>query len=124
MQVGGKLAQVGSRLIGGTAKRLANEFFGAFSAFVENENAADGPPGAAPLAAEARPSPPRRRLALVGRRRRGGCRRPHVPRALIPAGDAGAARSTASLPVLIRLYPTRRAERRRIAGATRANLCH
>ena len=62
VQVGGKLAQVGSRLIGGTAKRLANEFFSAFSARVENENAADGPPGAAPPADEERPSRPRGRL--------------------------------------------------------------
>ena len=59
MQVGGKLAQVGSRLIGGTAKRLADEFFGAFSALVEN---ADGTgPEAAP-AEEAKAPPARGRL--------------------------------------------------------------
>ena len=33
-QVGGKLAQVGSRLVGGAAKRLAGEFFDAFSEHV------------------------------------------------------------------------------------------
>jgi uncharacterized protein len=32
--VGGKLAQIGSRLIDGTAKKLANEFFGKFAATV------------------------------------------------------------------------------------------
>ena len=33
-QVGGKLAQLGSRLIDGTAKSLANDFFGRFAALV------------------------------------------------------------------------------------------
>lgn len=34
-QVGGKLAQIGSRLIDGTAKKLADEFFEAFAAKVQ-----------------------------------------------------------------------------------------
>lgn len=54
VQVGGKLAQIGSRLIGGTAKRLADEFFGAFSALVEN---AEGT-GPAPEPAEEAKAPP------------------------------------------------------------------
>jgi carbon monoxide dehydrogenase subunit G len=33
-QVGGKIAQVGARLIDGTAKKLADEFFGKFAAMV------------------------------------------------------------------------------------------
>jgi hypothetical protein len=33
LQVGGKLAQIGSRLVGGTAKKIANDFF---SRFVED----------------------------------------------------------------------------------------
>ena len=33
-QVGGKIAQVGSRLIDGTARKLADEFFGKFAALV------------------------------------------------------------------------------------------
>lgn len=33
-QVGGKIAQVGARLIDGTAKKLADEFFGKFTAMV------------------------------------------------------------------------------------------
>ena len=33
-QVGGKLAQIGSRLVAGTAKKLADEFFGCFAAKV------------------------------------------------------------------------------------------
>ena len=49
-QVGGKIAQVGARLIDGTAKKLADEFFGKFAAMV------GGPPPAAvagtPSAAE------------------------------------------------------------------------
>lgn len=48
-QVGGKLAQIGSRLIDSTAKKMANEFFGAFAEEV------GGPADAAP-AAEAAPS--------------------------------------------------------------------
>jgi len=44
--VGGKLAQLGSRLIDGVAKRLANEFFEAFKAEVE------GPAAEVPAAAE------------------------------------------------------------------------
>jgi len=34
--LGGKLAQLGSRLVGGVAKRLAGQFFDAFQAHVEN----------------------------------------------------------------------------------------
>jgi carbon monoxide dehydrogenase subunit G len=49
-QVGGKIAQVGARLIDGTARKLADEFFGKFAAMV------GGPPAAAvagtPSAAE------------------------------------------------------------------------
>ncbi len=59
VQVGGKLAQVGSRLIGGTAKRLADEFFGAFSALVEN---ADGTEPAPAPAEQAKAPPARGRL--------------------------------------------------------------
>jgi uncharacterized protein len=40
-QVGGKIAQVGARLIDGTAKKLADEFFGKFATTV------GGPPAAA-----------------------------------------------------------------------------
>lgn len=46
-QVGGKLAQIGSRLIDSTAKKMANEFFGAFAEEV------GGPADAAPAAEEA-----------------------------------------------------------------------
>ena len=43
-QVGGKIAQVGARLIDGTAKKLADEFFGKFATVV------GGPPPAAAVA--------------------------------------------------------------------------
>ncbi len=49
--VGGKLAQVGARLIDGTAKKMANDFFGKFAAVV------GGPPAEAPAAAAAEPAP-------------------------------------------------------------------
>lgn len=57
-QVGGKLAQIGSRLIDSTAKKMANEFFGKFVEQVgagETAAAAEAPaetPAAAPAAAE------------------------------------------------------------------------
>lgn len=36
-QIGGKLAQIGSRLIDGTAKKMADDFFSAFAASVESK---------------------------------------------------------------------------------------
>ncbi len=52
-QVGGKIAQVGARLIDGTAKKLADEFFGKFAAMV------GGPPPAAVAGVAAAAEPPR-----------------------------------------------------------------
>jgi carbon monoxide dehydrogenase subunit G len=52
-QVGGKIAQVGARLITGTARKLADEFFGKFATLINNPSpaavagvasAAEGPP--------------------------------------------------------------------------------
>jgi uncharacterized protein len=40
-QIGGKLAQIGSRLVDGAAKKLAGEFFKRFSAQVTGESAND-----------------------------------------------------------------------------------
>lgn len=54
-QVGGKLAQIGSRLIDGVAKKLADDFFAAFNqniapaAAAPAEPAAEPPAGASPL---------------------------------------------------------------------------
>jgi hypothetical protein len=54
-QVGGKLAQIGSRLIDGVAKKLADDFFAAFKqkmagrAPAATEPSAEAAPGAAPL---------------------------------------------------------------------------
>ena len=66
-EVGGKLAQIGSRLIQGTAKKMADDFFGKFSQIVTDaEVAASGPRAApavaAPAAAPAPPPPPPRPL--------------------------------------------------------------
>jgi carbon monoxide dehydrogenase subunit G len=56
-QVGGKLAQLGARLIDATAKQMADQFFGAFAARVGGAPAAAAAsvpvPGAAPVAATA-----------------------------------------------------------------------
>jgi carbon monoxide dehydrogenase subunit G len=51
-QVGGKIAQVGARLIDGTAKKLADEFFGKFATVV------GGPPPAAAVAGTPSDAPP------------------------------------------------------------------
>ncbi|GEP54788.1 SRPBCC family protein [Reyranella soli] len=51
-QVGGKIAQVGARLIDGTAKKLADEFFSKFAAMV------GGPPPAAAVAGAPSDAPP------------------------------------------------------------------
>ena len=70
-QVGGKLAQIGSRLIGGTAKKLADEFFGTFSEIVAPTEeaapaeAAPAPPTAAPAAERRGVSPLMWILGLV-----------------------------------------------------------
>ncbi|MEO8848238.1 MAG: carbon monoxide dehydrogenase subunit G [Casimicrobiaceae bacterium] len=45
-QVGGKLAQIGSRLIDGAAAKLADDFFARFSAAVGASSAAEGSPDA------------------------------------------------------------------------------
>lgn len=54
-QVGGKLAQIGSRLIDATAKKMADEFFSCFAAAVERggEMPAPGEAAPSPAAAEA-----------------------------------------------------------------------
>lgn len=52
--VGGKLAQIGSRLISGTAKKMADEFFGRFSKLVvERAGGTPAVAAAAPVAASA-----------------------------------------------------------------------
>ena len=55
-QVGGKLAQVGSRLIDGVARKMANDFFGHFAAAMAPEQAE--PAAAAPAPIEATPTAP------------------------------------------------------------------
>src|SRR5262245_33077042 len=62
-QVGGKIAQVGARLIDGTARKLADEFFGKFATMVGGPPpaaAVAGAPSDAPTAPDAlaAPSPP------------------------------------------------------------------
>jgi carbon monoxide dehydrogenase subunit G len=57
-QVGGKIAQLGARLIDATAKQMADQFFDRFSAQVAApvvDVPADAPPGTVPVAA---PPPP------------------------------------------------------------------
>jgi uncharacterized protein len=55
-QVGGKLAQVGSRLIDGVARKMANDFFGHFAAVMAPEQPA--PAAAEAIPAEASSAPP------------------------------------------------------------------
>jgi len=51
-QVGGKLAQIGSRLVDGTARKMADDFFTRFAAMVGGEAPAEAP--SAPESAPAR----------------------------------------------------------------------
>ena len=55
-QVGGKIAQVGARLIDGTAKKLADEFFSKFAVMVGGPPPAEVVEAAAPGASAAQPS--------------------------------------------------------------------
>lgn len=59
-QVGGKLAQLGARLIDGTAKKMAGQFFENFAAAVESgeeSSASETPAAAAPAPAAAAAAP-------------------------------------------------------------------
>jgi len=58
-QVGGKLAQIGARLIDATAAKMAEEFFTKFNTLVSNAEAAASEPAAAamPTAGTASPAP-------------------------------------------------------------------
>lgn len=58
VDVGGKLAAVGSRLIGGVAKSMADEFFGTFAAVVTGAAPAPAPAAASQAQASAQPAPP------------------------------------------------------------------
>jgi carbon monoxide dehydrogenase subunit G len=62
-EVGGKLAQIGSRLIQGTAKKMADEFFGKFSTIVAERAAAEAVVAAAEPTAPA-PIPPVEPVAM------------------------------------------------------------
>ena len=56
--VGGKLAQIGSRLVDGTARKMADDFFGKFTALVgPAEVVAEAPAAAEPSPAPAAPEP-------------------------------------------------------------------
>lgn len=58
-QVGGKIAQLGARLIDATAKQMADAFFDKFGALVATPEPAEGAPAApAPVAASLLPSEP------------------------------------------------------------------
>jgi hypothetical protein len=56
-QVGGKIAQIGARLIDATAKKLADEFFSRFAEVVAQPVAAAGPVATPPPAVAANGAP-------------------------------------------------------------------
>jgi len=56
-QVGGKLAQLGARLIDATAKQMAEQFFTKFSGEVQKLVPAQATPVASPADVEVRPPP-------------------------------------------------------------------
>lgn len=59
VQVGGKIAQIGSRLVDGAAQKLADDFFACFS------NAVAAKAGVTPVAQAAPPSAPRRWIRYI-----------------------------------------------------------
>lgn len=63
VQVGGKLAQVGSRLIDGTARKMVDDFFGRFAELLTVETGTAGPIGSQP---EAPTNHSKRIAAVVG----------------------------------------------------------
>ena len=79
--VGGKLAQLGSRLIDGTAKKLSGEFFSRFAEIVAGPEA-EAAPAAAPSAAPAAPP-------VAGEMPAAGPRPAPAPKEAAPAGAAG-----------------------------------
>jgi carbon monoxide dehydrogenase subunit G len=56
-QIGGKLAQIGSRLVDGAARKMADEFFTAFAANVEAQSGTTGSGGAQATAEIPTPEP-------------------------------------------------------------------
>ena len=91
--VGGKLAQIGSRLIQGTAKKMADDFFGRFSSIVAEQHAAEvapaPPPAPEPPAPPAAPCYNGNRLAAAAPAHRWKRRRPLRP---APAATGAQAR--------------------------------
>jgi len=63
-QIGGRLAQVGSRLVDGVARKMANDFFGQFAAVMAPEQASPAAVVAEPEQVQVETPPPR----PVGRR--------------------------------------------------------
>ena len=103
-QVGGKLAQLGARLIDATAKKLAGEFFDSFAAAAAEAPVAVQPAAAPPRASAARRGALDRRLfamaraiapMAVGRERRRGRIKRQVPQfcAAVFAGGGAAAKA-------------------------------
>ncbi|MBY4896491.1 CoxG family protein [Cupriavidus sp. AU9028] len=57
-QVGGKIAQIGSRLVDGAARKMANSFFSAFRQALSGPTGENAQPDAAPAPAEGEPAEP------------------------------------------------------------------
>lgn len=57
-QVGGKLAQIGSRLVKGTAEKMAGDFFSRFATLVAERQSGAAAPQEEPSAAARAPTPP------------------------------------------------------------------
>lgn len=63
-QVGGKLAQIGSRLVDAAARKMADDFFSRFGTIVAEQAAAAVPAGEIPAPRPAVPPPPAPRAGL------------------------------------------------------------
>ncbi|UEM22166.1 carbon monoxide dehydrogenase subunit G [Skermanella mucosa] len=97
-QVGGKLAQIGSRLIDGTARKMADDFFAKFSEVVGGPQDA-GEPDAAPGERPESPPPPAPAAVPSGQM----AAQPAAIAAFTAAVPAAKSRATGEEPVDLRL---------------------
>ncbi|UEM04833.1 carbon monoxide dehydrogenase subunit G [Skermanella rosea] len=97
-QVGGKLAQIGSRLIDGTARKMADDFFAKFSEVVGGPQDAGAPDAASGERPESAPAPAP--AAVPGGQM---AAQPAAIAAFTAAGPAAESQATGEEPVDLRL---------------------
>ena len=83
-QVGGKLAQIGSRLIDATARKMANDFFAKFAEVVGAGAQAAAPAAAEPVSAAPAAAPPPPEPTIMPNAAAAGAKPSHVTAAPVP----------------------------------------